>query len=91
MNPEKFLGMEERYMGSKPWSPGRDPSRFTARGRKGTALERCVLSTMESHKRSGMAFNAQVLLVWLVEVNAEAPLKRVDARRTDFMFRKSDV
>lgn len=84
MNPEKFLGMEERYMGSKPWSPGRDPSKLTALGRKGTALERWVLSTMVSHKRSGMALRAEVLLLWLV-VKAEALVRRVEARMTDFI------
>jgi hypothetical protein len=80
MSPEKFLGMEERKKGSNPTSPGIDPSRFTARGRKGIALDLSVLSTMLSHILSGIAFKAEVLWIPALEVNAVAdPARRVVA------------
>jgi hypothetical protein len=57
MKPDQSLGIDDKYMGSNPTSPAKDPSKLMGRGRKGTALDRWVLSTMEYHFRSGMALS----------------------------------
>lgn len=85
MNPAKFLGMEERYMGSNPKSPTIEPSRLTGRGRKGIAFDLSVGSTIESHKRSGMAWREDLLGHVAVVVKAEAA-ERVDRAMAMVVF-----
>ena len=72
MNPAQFLGMEDKKKGSKPWSPGRDPSKAAALGRKGTAAERSEATTISFHFRSGMAAKEEVDLVLVAGAKAAA-------------------
>ena len=82
MNPAKFLGMEDKKKGSNPWSPGRDPSKPAALGRNGTEAERSVLSTMESHNRSGSAARevAALVLATGAKAAAELAIRRAEAK-----------
>jgi len=79
--------MEERYMGSNPTSPTIDPSRLMGRGRKGMAFDLSEGSTMESHKRSGIALRLVLVDGTPFWVKAAAdPAKRADmAMAKDFM------
>ena len=72
MNPAQFLGMEDKKKGSKPWSPGRDPSKAAALGRNGTAAERSEATTISFHFRSGMAAKEEVDLVLVAGAKAAA-------------------
>jgi len=54
MKPAKFLGIEDRYNGSKPTSPTMLPSRAIGRGSQGREAERFVLSTISFHFRGGI-------------------------------------
>mmetsp|Transcript_58785 Transcript_58785/g.119681 ORF Transcript_58785/g.119681 Transcript_58785/m.119681 type:complete len:84 (+) Transcript_58785:843-1094(+) len=68
-----------------------DPSRFAGRGKKGSAADRSVLSTIESHIRSGIsALKAEVL--WLEELGANAMAEEAMSAETatvkDFMVNR---
>ena len=87
--PAKFLGMEDKKKGSNPWSPGRVPSRAGALGRKGTEAERSVLSTIVSHKRSGMA--AVAVDVLDVEAGEKAAAEPAITRAAAMVFMVNNV